>query len=274
LNEALLTLESEHDNLEVINEAFRLVHTVKGTAKILNINSIGELAHVTEDLLDNIKAKKMAVNQDMIDILFESTDNLTKMVTELASEGEVTFKCEEFINRIKEMIDSGESSIEIVNGEILVDIYLNKEQKTMFTNAKNDGLNIYLLAIKLDNNCKLKEGRIFQVFRELDTIGNVITSVPDKKNINEQTTSINILLATINTVKDVEAKVDGDKDSSADENGGKIDIKPGSRLELKVELENLYSDDISLEGVYVEAIIEDIKWLGFDWGERLFFASD
>ena len=25
---------------------------------------------------------------------------------------------------------------------------------------------------------------------------------------------------------------------------------------------------------YVKSIIEDIKWLGFDYGERLFFASD
>ena len=25
---------------------------------------------------------------------------------------------------------------------------------------------------------------------------------------------------------------------------------------------------------YVESIIEDVKWLGFDWDDRLFFASD
>ena len=25
---------------------------------------------------------------------------------------------------------------------------------------------------------------------------------------------------------------------------------------------------------YVQSIIEDIKWLGFDWEDRLFFASD
>ncbi len=25
---------------------------------------------------------------------------------------------------------------------------------------------------------------------------------------------------------------------------------------------------------YVEAIQEDVRWLGFDWGERMFYASD
>ena len=40
---------------------------------------------------------------------------------------------------------------------------------------------------------------------------------------------------------------------------------------------NLRFDDtnpVTLEAEYVEAIQEDIRWLGFDWGERLFFASD
>lgn len=40
---------------------------------------------------------------------------------------------------------------------------------------------------------------------------------------------------------------------------------------------NLRFDDtnpIKEEERYVESQIEDIKWLGFDWGERLFYASD
>jgi glutaminyl-tRNA synthetase len=40
---------------------------------------------------------------------------------------------------------------------------------------------------------------------------------------------------------------------------------------------NLRFDDTNpatLEAEYVEAIQEDIRWLGFDWGDRLLFASD
>ena len=42
-------------------------------------------------------------------------------------------------------------------------------------------------------------------------------------------------------------------------------------------LTNLRFDDTNPtkeEQEYVDAIIEDIRWLGFDWGERLYFASD
>ncbi len=40
---------------------------------------------------------------------------------------------------------------------------------------------------------------------------------------------------------------------------------------------NLRFDDTNPtkeEDLYVKSIIEDIKWLGYDWEDRLFFASD
>ncbi len=40
---------------------------------------------------------------------------------------------------------------------------------------------------------------------------------------------------------------------------------------------NLRMDDTDPSGEsqeYVDAIIEDVKWLGFDWGDRLYYASD
>ena len=40
---------------------------------------------------------------------------------------------------------------------------------------------------------------------------------------------------------------------------------------------NLRFDDTNPskeEEEYVESIIEDVRWLGFDWGDRLFYASD
>ena len=40
---------------------------------------------------------------------------------------------------------------------------------------------------------------------------------------------------------------------------------------------NLRFDDTNPtkeEAVYVESIKEDIKWLGFDWGDREYYASD
>ncbi len=59
-------------------------------------------------------------------------------------------------------------------------------------------------------------------------------------------------------IKSLKAYVDGKKDGSADEKGGKIEAAPGSKLEIKIELENLYEEDIKIEDISVEGILRDI----------------
>jgi hypothetical protein len=57
------------------------------------------------------------------------------------------------------------------------------------------------------------------------------------------------------------AYVDGDKASGVDEDGGRIkDVKPGSEVQLKIEVSNLYdrSEDIEIEDVLVSAMIDEI----------------
>lgn len=44
----------------------------------------------------------------------------------------------------------------------------------------------------------------------------------------------------------------------------------GGRCHLRFDDTNPTAEDVE----YVDAIMEDIKWLGFDWGEHLYFASD
>ena len=56
-----------------------------------------------------------------------------------------------------------------------------------------------------------------------------------------------------------------------------ICINFGVALERAGGRTNLRFDDtnpIKEEEQFVEAITKDIRWLGFDWGERAFFASD
>ena len=44
----------------------------------------------------------------------------------------------------------------------------------------------------------------------------------------------------------------------------------GGICNLRFDDTNPHKENIE----YVEAIKEDVRWLGYDWGERLFYASD
>ena len=61
-------------------------------------------------------------------------------------------------------------------------------------------------------------------------------------------------------VKDIKVYVDGKKEVGADEDGGKIDAVPGSKLELKIKLKNLYTDDedVEINDITIEGTLKDI----------------
>src|SRR5882757_9415685 len=45
---------------------------------------------------------------------------------------------------------------------------------------------------------------------------------------------------------------------------------PGSRTHLRFDDTNPVKEDVE----YVNSIMEDVRWLGFDWGKHLYHASD
>jgi len=73
----LAKLESEPQNKEVINEIFRLAHTIKGSASFVGLNEIRELAHKMEDVFSVIRDGTVAVSAPLIDLMYKSLAQLT-----------------------------------------------------------------------------------------------------------------------------------------------------------------------------------------------------
>jgi len=84
INSALLTLEKDPSQKERLDEIFRAVHTLKSSSAMLEFSDIAELAHASEDLLDQMRQNEVLVNQETIDLLFEAVDTLETMVKERA----------------------------------------------------------------------------------------------------------------------------------------------------------------------------------------------
>ncbi|HKI97524.1 MAG TPA: Hpt domain-containing protein [bacterium] len=76
----LLALESDPENEEAINCVFRAFHTVKGIAGFLNLEEVAELAHDTENLLDQVRRNELALSPPVIDLVFEALDWMTRLI--------------------------------------------------------------------------------------------------------------------------------------------------------------------------------------------------
>ncbi len=70
----ILSLEENPADLDLIQNLFRIFHTIKGECGFLKIASLGELAHNIEFLLDKLRLAKAAVSSVHIDLLLEGLD--------------------------------------------------------------------------------------------------------------------------------------------------------------------------------------------------------
>ena len=77
---ALLDLENNPEDNELLNQIFRAFHTVKGLAGFLGLAQIGSLAHSAENLLDLARKGQLSLVGENVDAIFSSIDLLKQMV--------------------------------------------------------------------------------------------------------------------------------------------------------------------------------------------------
>ncbi len=88
----LLELEKAPDNLSLLNDIFRPMHSLKGASGFLGLNRINGLAHRAENILDELRKGTMSITPEIMDIILASTDALRQMIDNLersATEGDV-----------------------------------------------------------------------------------------------------------------------------------------------------------------------------------------
>lgn len=96
VDQNLLAMEQSADD-SLINEVFRAVHSVKGSAGFLGFNSVQKLAHEFETILDLVRHNQLQLNSDGIDAMLRSNDALKSML----ESPHIAFDVVPFINDLK-----------------------------------------------------------------------------------------------------------------------------------------------------------------------------
>jgi len=82
---ALLALETDPDDREAIDTAFRAFHTTKGTAAFLRLTPIADLAHHTESLLSRMRDGEIRCIGGYADLALRAADMLKEWAQALQS---------------------------------------------------------------------------------------------------------------------------------------------------------------------------------------------
>ena len=83
----LVELESNPDDLELLNRIFRVAHTVKGSSSFLNFDTLTELTHHMEDVLNKARHGELKITADVMDVVLKSVDMMKGLLVSIRDNG-------------------------------------------------------------------------------------------------------------------------------------------------------------------------------------------
>jgi two-component system, chemotaxis family, sensor kinase CheA len=85
MEQSLLAMESASGGPELLDDIFRVAHTLKGNATSLEFDDLKEFAHATEDLLDALRELNSDIPTDVISLLLKAVDEFRVLVAATAT---------------------------------------------------------------------------------------------------------------------------------------------------------------------------------------------
>lgn len=99
--QALLRLEKEKTNTDLINEIFRLAHTLKGSARAVGLGEVAVFTHEIENLIMQLQKGKLSVSSNLVTLLLECNDHARLMIEGLTQDHEAKFDSTKLLAAIK-----------------------------------------------------------------------------------------------------------------------------------------------------------------------------
>lgn len=245
INNDLMSISSAENiddiDPELLNSVFRGAHSLKGIAGMLGFKDIGHLSHNLENILDSIRLGKLALTQDVLDVLFEGMEFLADLITKVGQTGEMSG--EEEVNEIIEKLNkklSGEKEEPKEKKEEKKEFFIDKrilnvlteyEEHRLEENKKNKK-NIFMFHTVF--SLEIFDEELTKLTTEIKPIGEVISILPSSGEAAEGTIEFDLLVGTNKDINDVKSAITVSAtiaDLSSPEKAG--EKKTGQKVEKK-----------------------------------------
>lgn len=224
LNHYLLELEKYPSNQSLLNDIFRVAHTLKGMSSAMGFKDISSLTHEMESLLELLKEQKLIINTEIIDVLFLCLDNLEVLTENITNPTPYPVDSTNLMYRLKKLvrIAHGLSDIDLINIQSKEDkrdqqdiaifndynqdkvITYNREEKDLLISALNQNQKCFQIYVEFVDNTVMKSVRAYMIINALQnsSIKTVKTSPSNIEIINNQIQNFLILCVITNEESD------------------------------------------------------------------------
>lgn len=267
MSEGMYILEENQEDKEVINNIFRAVHSIKGSAGFLEFKRLTDISHVYETLLGKVREGQINIDSKIFDDLFSAVNVIERIVDSIEKTGDEpeTDKFEdvigmdekqfyEFIDKVREFSESfddeQENKKKIKENKAKKEIVEKDEQKER-KEIKNTDVDktFYRIKLSVQENMPMKNVRLFILFKNIAALGELISSSPDEDELMNDTYNLDTLESVVATDKKI-SEIEKLLKSS--------DIVDSSILEVgKIEEEQVRAVDVEAECETPEKIKEE-----------------
>jgi len=215
LNASLLDLEQDPNDVDKLNQIFRVAHTIKGMAATMGFSDIAELTHTMEDVLSKFREGELKVTEQVVTVLFDCLDTLEKMVTnvEVGSDEKADIApIMKALHEIAAVEGNTEPKVDKVNKVELSNskegkiIELNQYDKSVIKQANEKGYNAINISITLSQNTLLKSARAFLIVKDLEEAGEIVKSVPATEDIENEEFDFELTFLLITENSEIQIK--------------------------------------------------------------------
>jgi two-component system chemotaxis sensor kinase CheA len=124
----LLKLEDEPDSDELINDLFRTIHTIKGSAGLFGFDDVVSFTHVAESVMGRLRDKEISFDDDLMGLLLDSRDQISQLVAHVLDNAELPISAA--------LRKAGEGLLEKLNKYLLTETPITSSGLTSETVAK------------------------------------------------------------------------------------------------------------------------------------------
>lgn len=194
---------------DLLNAAFRAVHSLKGLAALFNADSVTQLSHSLESTLDALRLGKIELGQSALDVLFEAVETFQRMLAGFSDERSGPIDIDPLLARILALSGGGDAEDPPIDSladldDAIVSVLTEYEEHRLRENIRM-GRRIFrvhasfdLLAIDVGIEALKSKMKVF---------GEVITYLPSADSTSDDRIDLDILLGSERPTTEITAGV-------------------------------------------------------------------
>jgi two-component system chemotaxis sensor kinase CheA len=177
LNLAIVRIEERPDDRAILDEIFRIAHSLKGMSATMGFAAIAALTHKMEDVFELLRQRTGGLERDVIDVVLACLDALEGAVEAIDETGAERLAAEPLVQRLDDLIRARTPVQAAVRqgGEL-------PPPPDLFERAGDR--RVLRVCVHLDAEAPMPAVRAFMVLNALDGHGELLHSAPSESEVD------------------------------------------------------------------------------------------